>query len=184
MNTINYQEELQKLIDTKQLVEVVLQDLPSYLVAYILAANAKYLTLAIVSSSATLTGVSIVRTSDIDSISIESIYLSELVKEIKDDSVYQRALDDIKDISEFTFAGFSESLEKSKTIVEITTNSEDSFAGRLVGHDDDIFVLDEYSTESDKRVKRTYFDQATIARISLDVAWLNTIARSLAEKNI
>lgn len=184
MNPLNYQSELQKIIDGKQLVEVNLHGAPTYLVAYILSANDEFLTLGVVSSSATFTGVTICRTDDVDSISVESIYLSELVKQISANSIYEQAIDDIKDITELTFDGFAAGLEGTKTLVEITTDNDDNIAGRIVSHNDNVLVLDEYSSESDRRLRRTYFNRNTIVRMSIDVAWIRTIARSLADKNL
>ncbi|MBI1872237.1 hypothetical protein HYS10_02330 [Candidatus Collierbacteria bacterium] len=184
MKKFDFQTELKRIIDSRQLVEVNLHGAPTYLVAYILSANDKYLTFAVVSSSATLTGVTICHMVDVDSISIETIYLSELAKQISDDSIYQQALKDVQNIKEFTFDGFASGLENTKTLVEITTDNDDNISGRIAGHSDDILILDEYSSESDRRIRRTYFNRETIVRISLDVAWIRTISRSLDDKNI
>ena len=111
-------------------------------------------------------------------------YLSEFEKQLPDTSIYDQAMHYIESITAFTFDGFAESLENSKTLVEITTQGDNNYAGRIAGHSDDILVLDEYTTESDKRLKRTYFNRETIERISLGVAWVRTIERFLADKNI
>lgn len=184
MKALDYQSELQKIIDAKQLVEVVIHGFPPFIAAYILNANDEYITLAEVSSSATLAGVMILRASDIDYISVETLYLSELIKQIKDDTVYRQAIVNVQNIKDFTFNGFAQCFEDSSTLVELTLYDEDIIAGRIVGHNDKILVLDEYSTHSDRRVRRTYFNFDSVSRITLDIPWIRTIARSLADKNI
>ena len=84
MQQFDYQAELKKIIDGKQLVEVYLHDAPTYKVAYILSANNEYLTFAEVSSSATFSGVIICHLSDVDSVRAETPYLGELAKQIKE----------------------------------------------------------------------------------------------------
>ena len=184
MKTFDYLSELNKLIENKQLTEVYLQGDPTFIVAYILNATAKFVTLAVVGSNATFSGVSIVRFEDIDSVSVQSTYLSELAKQIQNTTIYDQAMQCIKPIATFTFDGLAEGLENTKTIVELTQHNDEVSAGRIAGHDSKILVLDEYSTESDKRLKRTYFNRETIKRFSLGLAWLRTIERFLADKNI
>lgn len=181
---LDYQHELKRLAENKQLVEVNLQGAPTFVVAYLLSASEDFLTLAVVSSAGLLSGVTIVRASEVDSLSVESLYLAELMKQIDQKAVYNQALEDVKNIKDFTFDGFAEGLQNSKVLVEITTHNEDTFSGRVVGYNAEVIALDEYSIDSDRCTKRTYFNRETIARISLDVAWIRTISRSLADKNI
>lgn len=184
MKKFDYQKELQRIIADKQLVEINLSEAPTFKVAYILNANENYITYAEISSSATFSGVTICRTEDIDYISVNTIYLSELSKQITDNSLYQQAQQNVKSIEVFTPSGFISALEGTKTIVELTTENEVTIAGRITGHDKNTLVLDEYSSESDRCIARSYFNVRIIVRISLDVPWIRTISRSLEDKNL
>lgn len=177
-------EELQKTKEAKELVEIYLNGAPTYKVAYILHLTPEYLTFAEVGSNTLLTGVTICSTDDIASISTNTIYLDEFTKQISHEPIYQQALNDIAGISEFTFDGFLSQLVKSQTVTELTTENEEIIAGRVAGYTDDIVIFDEYSVENTRRIARTYFNRDLILRISVDVPWLRTIARFLAENNL
>jgi hypothetical protein len=184
MQTFHFKSELQEIISNKKLVEITLDGAPTYKVAYILAANDDYLTFAEVSSSASFSGVSMCRTKDINIISVDTIYLSELVKLIPGESLYLQALKNVENVTDFTPSGLITAVEGTKTLVELTTIDEEVIAGRIINHDDEIIVLDEYSSESDRRIAHSYYRVAHIIRISLDVPWVRTITRSLADKNL
>jgi len=184
MQQFDYQAELKKIIDGKQLVEVYLHDAPTYKVAYILSANNEYLTFAEVSSSATFSGVIICHLSDVDSVRAETPYLGELAKQIKDNFIYEQALRDTEGVKEFTFKGFVLAFENTNNIVELTLGNDDTVAGRIVAQDDKVIALDEYTAENDRRLARTYFNKDVVVRLAIDVPWLRTISRSLADKNL
>lgn len=184
MNSFNYQDELKKLIKDRQLVEVSLHGAPTFKVAYLLSANDDYLTFAEVSSSATFAGVVLCRMDDVDSIGTESIYTSELSKRITDDSLYNQALDNIKSIKKFTPSGFVKAFGGTETIVELIDVDENEFAGRIIGSGDKYILFDEYYSEYAQRLVRKYVNAANISRIAVDVPWLRTISRSLADKNL
>lgn len=177
-------KELQSIIKSRQLVEINLKGAPTYKVAYILAINDEYITFAEVSSSASFAGVIICFTEDIESISIDTIYLSELSKQIINDSLYTLAENTIKEVREFTFEGFVSAFKNTSTVLEITTENEVTIAGRVITINNDILLLDEYSSESDRRIARSYFKREVIVRLAIDVPWLRTISRSLVDKNI
>lgn len=184
MVNFDYLNELNKLIDGRQLVEVFLNGAPTFKVGYLISANENYLTLAEISSSATFSGVIICRMGDIDWISSESIYLSELSKQIADDSLYERALQNVKDIKKFTPSGFLDAFSGTDTIVELTDEDENTLAGRIVGYNETHIVLDEYYAEYNQRFARKFISAAIIIRLALDVPWLRTIAQSIADKNL
>lgn len=114
---------------------------------------------------------------------MESLYLIELAKSCDIGAIYNQALEHLSKINEFTFDGFADGLQGSNNLVEVTTYNEDNYSGKIVSYSDDIIALDEYSTDTNRRLKRTYFNRETIARISVGVPWIKTIARSLVEKN-
>lgn len=184
MDQINYFSELKKIADSKQLVEINLHGAPTFKVGYILGSNEDFLTFAEVHSSAAYAGTIICRMEDIESIKTETLYLAELVKRIKDDSIYSQAIEDTKNIKDNTFDGFIASFISTDTIVEVTNTNEETYAGRLVGHDSDVLVLDEYYSEYPKRLAHTYLNKAYISRLAISVPWLITISRSLVDKNL
>lgn len=184
MNEFSFQNELKNIVDSRQLVEMVLDGEPDYRVVYFLSADENFVTFAEINSAAGYVGVSICRMADITSISVDTIYLSELTKQIQGDSLYLQAKKAVESIETFTPSGFISALEDTKTVVELTTHARESIAGRIVGHDDTVLVLDEYSSESDRRIARTYFRFPEIVRIAVDVPWLRTISQSLLNKNL
>lgn len=184
MKNFDYSAELKKIIEGKQLVEVHLQGAPSFKVAYLLAANNDYLTFAEVSSSATFAGVIMCWMEDVDAIKVETIYLSELSKQIPDGSIHAKARELIKGMKSGTFDEFFASLEKSQTIAEITYENEDTLAGRVMGQTDSILVLDEYYAENDRRFARSYINKDIILRVAVDLTWLRTITNSLVDKKL
>jgi hypothetical protein len=153
-------------------------------VAYLLCANEEFLTFAEVSSSALFAGVIMCKLADVDALKTETIYLGELVKSITDDSLYQQAAKAIENISDFTFDGFASGFEGADTLLEIVDENEDTFVGRVMAHDENVLVLDEYYTENDRRFAHSYINFATIIRLGINVPWVRTVARSLADKNI
>lgn len=180
----DYQDELKKLITAKQLVEVSLIGAPTYKVAYLLSANDDYLTFAEISSSATFSGVILCRMNQVDWISSESLYVDELSKQITDESLYKQATDNIKNFKKFTPSGFITAFAGTSTIIELTDEDENVFAGRIVGHGEQHLLVDEYYAENQQRFARKYFNIANISRMAVDVPWLRTISRSLADKNL
>lgn len=184
MNTFDYQDELRKMIDNRQLVEVSFYGAPTFKVAYLLSANEDYLTFAEVSSSGTFSGVILCRMNSVDWIASEAIYLTELAKQITDESLYKQAQESIKGIKKFTPSGFITAFAGTETIVEFTDEDENIIAGRIIGHGKQHILVDEYASEHHERVARKYIDIVGIARISVDVPWLRTITRSLADRKL
>jgi hypothetical protein len=184
MKTFDFKKRMNDAIKNKELVEINLHDAPTYKVAYILGAAEGFLLFAEVSSSATMTGVFLCQSEDVDSVCLDTIYTSELAKQIPGDSLYLQAAKSIENVKKYTFDGFISAFENTKTIVEVTTSDENSYAGRIVGHNDKTLVLDEYSSEIDRYVGHMYFNRSIVIRLSVDVPWLRTIARSLADKNL
>lgn len=184
MSAFDYQAELQKMIENKQLVEVSFYGAPTFKVAYLLNVNEEYLTFAEVSSSATFSGVILCRMNSIDWIASEAIYLDELSKRITDDSMYQQAQENIKSIKKFTPSGFLSAFAETQTIVELTDEDENIIAGRIIGYGKQHVLIDEYASEHHERVARKYVDVVGIARIAIDVPWLRTIALFLADRGL
>ncbi len=184
MSTFHFSELLTQLIADKNLVEVHLAGAPTYKVAYLLGASEEFLTFAEVSSSATLSGVIMCRMDDVEAIKTETIYCGELAKQLAGDSLYQQAVAVSAKLEAHTFDGFMSAFAKTATLVEVTDLNENVVAGRVIDHDDKILVLDEFYAENDRRFGRSYISQPTIARLAVLVPWINTIARSLADKNL
>lgn len=184
MKKFDFTSKFNNITKNKELVEISLHGAPTFKVAYVLGAAKEHLLFAEINSSALPNGITICQTSDIDFIALDTVYTSELVKRIEGASLFDQAVKEAKPIKKYTFEGFISAFENTKTIVEITTDEEVVYAGRIIGHDDKVLVLDEYSTESDKCLGHLYFNRSIISRLSIDVPWLRTIERSLADKNL
>src|SRR6185369_4558171 len=136
MKNFNYQDELQKIIDNKQLAEVRFHSNPGgFKVAYILNTNAKYLTLAEIEPKATLDGVCVYLMTDVYSIKVGTTYVNTWSKKITDESQYEQALKDIEGITDFSFEGFISRFENTDTLVEILLENTETLAGKIVAHD-------------------------------------------------
>jgi hypothetical protein len=185
MKNFDFQTDLKRVIDSKLLVEINLGlgGNLNHVVAYIINANDDYLTFARISNDATLQGVTICLMRDIESIQTETKFIKELMKDITDDSLYQRVKKDIDKIKDFTFLGFISAFEATNTIIDITSENE-SYTGRVFAHDDKILVIDEYYAEDDGRFARSYINPSIITSITVGGTWLKIIARSLADKGI
>ncbi len=184
MNTFNYNDELQKMITSKQLVEFNLHGDTEHSVSYILNANDEYVTFAKITNDATLQGVIICLTSSLESIQIETRFIGELVKDIQDDSVHQEAVNILKDVKTFSFEGISSAFAGTDTMLEVTTEDNVNFTGKVIALDDTALVLDEYYSQDDGRFARTYLNPSQISRITVGGTWLKIITRSVADKNL
>ncbi|PWU24137.1 hypothetical protein C5B42_00550 [Candidatus Cerribacteria bacterium 'Amazon FNV 2010 28 9'] len=183
MKKFSFKDELQKIVSTKQLVQVHFQDDPSqFKVAYILAVNNDFITLIEVDSSAAFDGVCIYPMEDVTAIKVDSLYVGELAKRVSD-SIHAMALQEVKNVKKFTFEGFISGFENSKTVVEISYEKDDGRAGRIIDHDNEVVVFDEYREEGANRLARAYIKLDSILRISVDVPWTRTVSRSLIDKN-
>ncbi len=178
MQKFSFQAELQKIISSKQLAEIRFQSKPDlFNVAYILSANEVYLTLAEIDPKAHFDGVCIYQVSDLSSIKVDTEYLKKFGKKIKDDGIYQRAIQGISTVKEFTFQGFISAFENTDTYVEILCGRQDTPAGKIVGHDEAVIVLDEISGKKQTSFTKTYIVRSTITRLSVDVPWVNKITQ-------
>jgi hypothetical protein len=184
MKKFNYKDELKKMITTKQLVEVNLRGDGAHAVAYIMDASDEYLTFARISNEAVLQGVMICLTRDLESIQIETKFISELAKDIKDDSLHQEAAKILKDVKKFSFKGIASAFEGTETLIEVTTVDKDNFSGKVIALDDDALLLDEYYPQDHGRFARTYLNPSVFRCITVGGTWLKITSRSIADKNL
>lgn len=181
MSTFSYIDELKKIITTKQLVEVNVHGDGEHLVAYLLAANEEYLLFSQVTNDATFGGTTLRLTRDIESIQVETQFIKELSKDIDDDSLYQQAMKSIHGLKELSFEGIAELFEDSDTIISIKTVNDTLIAGKVIAHDDDILVIDEYYLQERERVARTYLNPSQIQYITIGSAWLQITQRAITD---
>lgn len=186
MKNFDFQNELKKIINGKQIIEVDLNHNShelSHVKGYIVDTNDDYLIIARITNDLTLDGVTIYRMEDVESIQVETSFLKELNKGIVDDSLYQEAVEYTKDVKKISFRDFITAFEGSKTLIDVTTESG-SHTGRVFAHDEKILVIDEYYVEDDGRFARSYINPKVITSITVGGAWLKIIQRSLADKKI
>lgn len=183
MKSFDYYQELNRLIKDRQLVEIYLSGAPTFKVAYLLHADADYLTFAEVGSNASFNGVTICSADDVDSVSTGTPYLNQLAEQL-DPAVYKQGLQHASLIKDFSFAGFVSAFAGTNTLVEVTQDNETVIAGRLIAQDDHVLALDEYSTDAPERIARTYISKDRIIRLSVDVPWTRTITRFLSNNNL
>jgi len=184
MKKFNYKDELKKMIDGKQLVEVNFRGDTEHAVAYIMDVNDDYLTFARISNDATLQGVIICLTRDLESIQVETNFINELSKYVADDSIHGEALEILEKVREFSFEGIISAFEGTETLIEVTTVDNDNFSGKVIALDDTALVLDEYYPQDHGRFARTYLNPSLFLRVTVGGTWLKIISRSIADKNL
>lgn len=183
MKKFNFQEELKRLIESKQLVELNLnlEGKLGHGVGYIIDANEEYITFARVTNDATLEGVTICLTQGIESIETETNFTKELAKDITNDALYQEAIKNVEKVKKFSFLGFVSAFENTPAIVDISSENQ-NYTGRIIDHDDEMLVIDEYFAEDFGRFSRSYINPSIITSITVGGTWLKIIARSLSDK--
>jgi hypothetical protein len=187
MQKSNYKDDLKKVIDSKQLVEIDLSltGKLDHFIAYILDANDDFLTVARISNDLTVQGVTICRMSDVETIQTETGFVKDLSKGITDDSLLKKVKVETEKVKNLTFGGFISAFENTKTIIEITTQDDENFTGRIVNNDNKRFlILDEYFPGDHGRFARTYINPAIITSFTVGGTWLETITRSVADQNL
>ena len=184
MKKFDYQDELKKIIDTKQLVEVNLRGDTEHAVAYIIDINDEYLTFARIGNDATLQGVIICLTNNLESIQVETNFINELSKDIRDDSLHTEALKIIEGVKKFSFKGVVSTFEGTETLIEVTTVDNENYSGKVIALDDRAMVFDEYYPQDHGRFARTYLNPSLFSRVTIGGTWLKIISRSVADKNL
>lgn len=182
MKSFNYQSELKKIIDNKELVEITLTNSKSsHFKGYLLHADSEYLIFAAIGNEYVFQGVGIVRKSYLESIQVETHFVSQWKKGIKDDSIYAKAQKSISSIKEFSFEGFVKAFEGTETLVDVVTEVE-NYTGKIIGHDDEILVIDEYFAEYETRYSRAFINPANIQSITIDSPWLDLLKQAMADR--
>ena len=164
MKNLDFQAELKKIMEDKRLVEIYFHRASSFGVCYIISVNVEYITLAIIGHNEVYLGVAIFPMSEVESIAIDTTYLKSLEKLLADNSLYKKALNDVKDIEEFTFDGFISSIEEIGTYAELHLEDERMFV-KIVNYNDDILAVDEYADNRKGIIAHTYYKRADIVRM-------------------
>ena len=183
MNTFRFQDEVQKIIDAKKLVEVdlLLGGKFDHFIAFLIHVNDDYLTFARVSNDVTLQGVTICRMESLESIQTETGFVRELRKSLPDDTLFKESLKEVQLVKDFTFQGFTSAFVDTDRVLDVTSENE-GFTGKVIAYDESILLLDEYYAEDEERFARTYINPAIITTITVGGTWLKLIERSLAAK--
>ncbi len=181
MKKFNYKDELKKFIDSKQLVEVNFRGDKEHAVAYIMDANDEYLTFARISNDASLQGVIICLTRDLESIQVETKFIDELSKDIGDDSLHNEALKALENVKKFSFEGIVSAFVGTETLIEVTTVDNDNYSGKVIALDATAMVLDEYYPQDPGRFARTYLNPSLLLRVTVGGTWLKITSRSLTK---
>lgn len=181
MKEFNYKAELDQIIEGKQLIELRVYDVQkTFNVAYVLNSNEKYLTVAEINPKKQLDGVCIHLQADICSIKVDTPYLKQFVEKIDPEFLYERALKDIEQIGTFSFEGFVSAFEKTNTLVEILFENGNGITGKVIDHSREVVVLDEFEKKYADSTGHSYNNFSSITRISVDIPYLNEIAKKIA----
>ncbi len=183
MKKFNYKDELNRIISSKQLVEVNFRGDGEHAVAYLMGANDEYITFARINNDANLQGVITCLSRDLESIQLETNFIYELSKFINGDTLYKEAASILKDVKKFSFEGIVSAFVDTQMPIEVTTVDNDNFSGRVVGFDEMAMVIDEYYPQDHGRFARTYLNPSLIRCITVGGAWLKIISRSIEDKS-
>lgn len=179
MKKFDYLSELKKFIDQKQLVKIFFGNDNTYFVAYIIKVNESNIVFASVSPSGEFQGLEMHLLDNINSIETETDSLNEMAKQI-DGSAFAQQLKKFENIETFP----SDKFIKSKTLVQITINSDEDFVGRLSDIGKKMLVLDEYSIGVNHRTSRTILNKFQITRISIGSPALQALDLYLKSINV
>lgn len=178
-----YEIFLKKIILEKKMVELRFYDESDFRTCFVLNANVDFLTFVEVNSGGQYSGVLIYKQNAIKTIKVDTIYLSELIKNVDVDDIY-RVVEALELQGNFSFDNFLSNASKNKRMIEITFNNEDYLSGIVVDFNDSHVLIDEYYAENDRRFARSMISKADIVSLAVDLNWLKTVERSLKDKNI
>lgn len=179
MKNFNFQTELQKIIEKKQLVAVRFKRTPEeFKVVYLLDANDEFTTIAEIDNRGELDGVCMYHSDEINSVSTYSQYLSKLEKKI-DPSTLKRVLSTIENVKEFSFTGLASAIENTDTLVEVEYENGFRPVGKITGHDEQALFLTEFDDESKEPLAHFLIKFSAITCMSLDIPYMRDIVASL-----
>ncbi|MEP7167714.1 MAG: hypothetical protein ABI758_07120 [Candidatus Woesebacteria bacterium] len=178
MNRFSYKHDVQQLIEKRELVEFGLQGASTFGQGYILKYNDDFITITAVNPAYLYSGTSIFPTEQIEYLSVDTSFLREFAKRVDATAVYQEALQTIQTVKDFTFDGFISCFEGTQTYLEIATD-EDSFVCTIVGHDETIVAVDEYSQNNTQRIAHSYYPKARIKAILLNSSYAQLVQNFL-----
>ncbi len=178
MSSFNYITEIQKIIDSKELVEVRVYSNPGmFNVAYVLGANQEFLVLAEIDPKAHLDGVCVYQMDNVISIKQNTPYLAKFSQKISGTAQYDQAYKDFEALSDLTFEGFISAFEGKDTLVEVLCDGGETVAGKIFAHDEHILVLSELDSKKGTTDGTTYLNKDSIIRLSTDVPWVNKLIK-------
>jgi hypothetical protein len=178
MSSFNYITEIQKIIDSKELVEVRVYSNPGmFNVAYVLGANQEFLVLAEIDPKANLDGVCVYQMENVISIKQKTPYLAKFSQKISDQSQYNQAYKDFELLTDLTFEGFIADFEGKDAIIEVLCDEGETVAGKIVAHDEHILVLTELDSKKGTTEGTTYLNKDAIIRLSVDVPWIKKLIK-------
>ncbi len=182
MNNFNFQTEIQKIIENKQLAEVRFRDVPGeFKVAFILNINAEFITLAEVDNLGELDGIGMYFFDQISSINTSTLYLNRLKKNVTA-SVWEEAMKSIAGVTDFSFSGLAAFLEKKKKFVEVAYEADFMPVGKIVGYDNQALSFIEIDELHTQPIAHTVILLSAITRMSLDTPYIRDIETSLNKR--
>jgi len=172
MNNFNFQNELQKLVESKKLIAVRFRSVPEeFKVAYILNANSEFTTIAEITDTGGLDGVSIYPSDEISSLGFKTEYLDELETKV-DPSTLNRALANTATVKDFSFKGFAAAFANTDTLVEVEYETDFRPFGKITGYDDEGLYLEECDDEFDTSLASFLIKFPAVQCMSLDIPYM------------
>ena len=173
MKKFNFQNTIQDLIVNQRIVEVRFAgSSKGFKVGIISSADKLYLYLIEIDTKGQFDGVCMYRMEDISSIKIDTLYCSKVLKLVNVASLYEAAMQYIREFKEHSFDSFLSYLENTGQVSELIFEDAEILVGRIAGLDDEIVVVDEFIKKSPKSFSRAYANIKNIRRISVGIPYL------------
>lgn len=184
MKTFSFQDELQKIIDGKELTAVRFYVTPEeFKVAFVLHSDQEFTTLAEINELGEFDGVCMYRTEIICSWSTDTPYLNKL-KKILNPSALDQAVKDISPVKEFTFHGFVAAFENTNTLVEVAYKGNFKPAGKIIGHDEHALALVEIDENYTDPIAHSLIHFASVVRLSIDIPYMRETAAAFQKEKL
>lgn len=179
MKTFNYKKDLKKLAKEKTLFEFCFRGSDERALGFLFSINDEYLVFGKISKDATFLGTTVCLSRELESLHTDTKLLQVFSSRQEIEQLAEEAFLCIKDAKEASFTGFLSAFQGTDTLVCLETVDKTAFTGKVVAHDDEVLVLDEYYLEDATRFSRMYIFLSLIDSITVGGTWLKINADAL-----
>ena len=184
MNKFSFARELQSIIDNKSLVELYLKDTADFEVVYILGSANACLVFAVVGSAGDFRGLTVTPWSNITLFKTDTLYLKAFEGKINQKLIWNEIEKSFFLVKSYDLLEWLKQLNQLNKIVAITDQSLNDVAGIITAYDDNLLVLDEYTSEYHTKLAHAYLKINDVQKLTIDAPWLKTIEQIAFNKKM